>query len=53
MMVGLLILLGLSPSAWLVGVIVALEVAGLGLVVYGIYGMIDESGDSDDLPGPS
>lgn len=48
MIVGLIVVLALSPAVWLVATIVVLEIAGLGLVVTGIFGMLDEDPAADD-----
>jgi hypothetical protein len=45
MVVGLIILLALSPATWLVVSLVVLEVAALAVVVYGLLGMMDEPDD--------
>jgi hypothetical protein len=42
MVVGLIILLGFNPHAWLVAPIIVLEVAGLFVVVYGLMAMLNE-----------
>ncbi|MGA9858268.1 MAG: hypothetical protein WBQ18_10435 [Solirubrobacteraceae bacterium] len=39
--VGLLIVLGLHPSEWLVGAIMLVELVGLALVLVGIFGVMD------------
>ena len=50
MVVGLIIVLALSPATWLVVAIVVLEVAALALVVYGLFGMLNET-DADEPSG--
>jgi hypothetical protein len=50
MIVGLVVILALSPAAWLVAAIVVMEVMALGVVVYGFMGMLDEP--EDDEPDP-
>jgi hypothetical protein len=40
MVVGLIVLLALNPTTWLVIGIVLLEVAALGLIVYGLMNMM-------------
>ena len=40
--VGLVIVLALHPQSWVVAVIVLLEVAALGLVLTGIFGMLED-----------
>ena len=49
MVCGLLIMLALSPSAWLVGVIVLFEILGLALIVYGFMVMMRDDGDDAEL----
>jgi chromate transport protein ChrA len=46
MIVGLIVVLGLSPAAWLVAVIVGFEIAALLLVVRGLLEMMSD--DQDD-----
>ncbi len=46
MVVGLIIILALSPAVWLVAAILVLELALLGVVVYGFVGMLN---DDDDM----
>ncbi len=43
MVIGLIVLLALNPTTWLVIGIVILEVMGLGLIVYGLMTMMDDS----------
>lgn len=50
MLVGLVIVLALSPATWLVILIVVMEVAALALVVYGLFGMLNET-DADEPSG--
>jgi hypothetical protein len=45
MIVGLIILLALHPAKWIVAAVVVCEVAGLALIVSGLYAMM-----SDDEP---
>jgi hypothetical protein len=40
MVIGLIVLLALNPTTWLVIGIVLLEVAALGLIVYGLMNMM-------------
>jgi len=47
MLVGMIIVLGLQPSAWLVAPIVVLEVAGLFVIVYGLMGMLNEPAEDE------
>jgi hypothetical protein len=47
MIVGLVVILALSPAAWLVAAIVVMEVMALGVVVYGFMGMLDEPEDDE------
>jgi hypothetical protein len=49
MIVGLIIVLALSPATWLVVAIVVLEIAALGLVVAGLMGMLDEDDQGESL----
>ena len=42
MVVGLIIILALSPAVWLVVSILVLELVLLGVVVYGFVGMLNE-----------
>jgi chromate transport protein ChrA len=49
MIVGLIIILALSPATWLVVAIVALEIAALGLVVAGLMGMLNEDDQGESL----
>ncbi len=52
MVVGLIILLALNPTTWLVVALVLLEIACLAVVVYGFVGMLDERSEDDDLDQP-
>jgi len=47
MVVGMIIVLALSPATWLVVSILVLEVAALALVVYGLMGMLNETEEQD------
>jgi hypothetical protein len=47
MIIGLVVLLALNPSTWLVIGIVVLEVMGLALIVYGLMTMMDDGNESD------
>jgi zinc transporter ZupT len=47
MVVGMIIVLALSPATWLVISILVLEVAALALVVYGLMGLLNESEEQD------
>jgi hypothetical protein len=49
MVVGLIILLALSPATWLVVTIIVIELAALGVVLTGFIGMLDEPGE-DEAP---
>ena len=49
MVVGLIIVLALSPATWLVITILLVEVAALGVVLTGFLGMLNES-DDDEAP---
>lgn len=48
--VGLIVILALSPATWVVAAIVLLEVAALGVVIYGFMGLLNEPDDEGDLP---
>jgi hypothetical protein len=50
MILGLITILALSPAAWLLGAIMLLELALLGVVVYGFAGLLSEDGDQDETP---
>jgi hypothetical protein len=45
MVVGLIVILALSPATWLVIAIVVLEMAALGVVLTGFIGMLNEPED--------
>lgn len=45
MIVGLIIILGLSPATWLVVAIVVLEIGGLGVVLTGLFGLMNDADD--------
>jgi hypothetical protein len=47
MIIGMIIVLALSPTTWLVAAIIVLELAALAIVVYGFVGMLNED-DEDD-----
>jgi len=47
---GVIMLLALTPSEWLVGAAVVLEVAALGLVVTKVLAMLDEPDELDLAP---
>ncbi len=47
MIVGLIILLALTPTTWLVIAILLLEVVALGVVVSGLLGMLNEYEDDE------
>lgn len=49
MVVGLIIVLALQPTAWLVGAILVIEVAALATVVTGLLGMMTTDDDEEDL----
>jgi hypothetical protein len=49
MIVGMIVLLALSPTTWLVAATLIVELAALALVVYGFLGMLTE----DDTHGAS
>lgn len=48
MILGLIVILALSPAVWLVATIVVLEIAALGVVAYGFVGLLNESEQEDD-----
>ena len=48
MICGVIVVLALSPAVWLVASILVLELAALGVVGYGLAGMLDESPADDD-----
>jgi hypothetical protein len=47
MVCGVIILLALSPATWLVAIILVLELGALGVVGYGLAGMLNEPPDDD------
>ncbi|HET9102529.1 MAG TPA: hypothetical protein VFN55_04190 [Solirubrobacteraceae bacterium] len=49
--VGLIAVLGLSPSPWLVAAGLGLEVIALGVVLVGFSALLGETDDSGDRPG--
>jgi hypothetical protein len=49
MVVGLIIVLALQPTAWLVGGIMVIEVAALAIVVTGLLGMMSTDDDEDEV----
>jgi hypothetical protein len=49
MVVGLIIVLALQPAAWLVGMIVVVEIAGLATVITGLLGMMSTDDDEDEI----
>jgi hypothetical protein len=51
MIVGLIIVLALTPATWLVAGIVVLELAALAIVVIALMEMLDEGEDDDSVPG--
>jgi hypothetical protein len=50
MILGLVTILALSPAVWLLATIMLLELALLGVVVYGFAGLLGEDGDRDETP---
>ena len=50
MIVGLIVVLALSPATWLVGVIVLFEIAALALVVTGLLEMMSDEQDDESQP---
>jgi hypothetical protein len=50
MIVGLIVILALSPGVWLLATIMLLELALLGVVVYGFTGLLNEPENEDDRP---
>lgn len=50
MVVGLIVILALSPAAWLVIAILVLEVAALCVVLAGFITMLNEPGDDESTP---
>lgn len=51
MIVGLIVILALTPATWLVISIIIIEIGALGLVVTGLMAMLDER-DEDDATSP-
>lgn len=47
MVVGLIVVLALSPATWLVIAIIVVEIAALGVVLTGFMGLLDEPDDGD------
>ena len=47
MVVGLIVILALSPATWLVIAILLVEVAALGVVLTGFIGMLNEPGEDE------
>jgi hypothetical protein len=47
MIVGLIVILALSPAVWLVAAIVVMELAALAVVVYGFMSMLREPDHED------
>jgi len=45
MIIGMIVLLALSPETWLVVTILLLEITALGVVLSGLFGMLDEEED--------
>jgi hypothetical protein len=50
MIVGLIVILALSPAVWLVAAIVVLELAALGVVAYGFVGLLEEPDEETEEP---
>jgi len=48
MIIGLIILLALTPAMWLVIAILLLEITAFGIVLSGLFGMLDED-EQDEL----
>jgi hypothetical protein len=48
MIVGLIILLALTPQTWLVVAVLVLELGALGIVGVGLVGMLSEDDEGDD-----
>ena len=51
MVVGLIIILGLTPATWLVIAILVMEVAALCVVLTGFIGMLNEPDDDEETSG--
>jgi hypothetical protein len=45
--IGLIILLGLGPSPWVVAGVMVFEVAALGVILVGLLGMMSDDPDED------
>ena len=45
--VDLIVLLALSPTAWLVGLLMLVEITALGLVIFAFMKMLDDDHDQD------
>ena len=50
MIVGLIVILGLSPATWLVIMILVMEVAALCVVLTGFIGMLNEPDEDEPAP---
>ncbi|MBV8429946.1 MAG: hypothetical protein JO244_02205 [Solirubrobacterales bacterium] len=50
MVVGLIVILALTPSTWLVITILVLEIAALCVVLAGFIGMLNEPGGDETVP---
>ena len=50
MVVGLIIILALTPATWLVITILVMEVAAMGVVLAGFVGMLNEPDDDESSP---
>jgi hypothetical protein len=48
MIIGMIILLALSPTTWLAIAILLLEITALGIVLSGLFGMLDED-EQDEI----
>jgi hypothetical protein len=51
LVVGLIVILALSPAPWLLIAILVIECAALGVVLAGFVGMLNEPPDYEDAPG--
>jgi hypothetical protein len=49
MVIGLITVLALQPAAWLVGMIIVVEIAGLATVITGLLGMMSTDDDEDEV----
>jgi len=47
MIIGLIVILALSPSVWLVATIMVVELGALAVVMYGFAGMLNEPEEQD------